>query len=443
MSFGLGFGFMGGKASGGIVVPDASTDITSPSTGQVSLNEALGSDFTIALDFTDGSLPTTNNGVYLTIANGTSTSNRMFLQARTSGAAMRWAIIGGSGGVTDPPVSSWPAGRHCLVVRVSTTDSTQSNFWAGAKQYNRTSFTPPSNLDRVDVNQLNTGTNNRNATYNRIRIWNEALTDAQCRAISRTEILTGVTKDTSKKGVAGLGQSNMVGFGGTTYPTYTNASKMSLLTNAMVLGSYSDPWDSDTNSKVGALDNPTNGQLGYMGYAANKYAGDTGNDIAVCPAARESTGFVNNSGGINATWSTTFNYGSGNDTFGASLMAAIFQLQLMKQYLNIDSIVFGQGEADAVTSASVTQQQYEDAYSPAIDELRLSIDQPTVPFIDATLPNYQSSSTILAAKQAVAATKANMVIVNNTDLTASPHFDASQVITVGERVGVALQSYIP
>lgn len=423
----------------GVVVPEANTTITSPSSGLQTIPDFSATEGTVMLSFTDNAIQTTNNGVYMTISAGTGTANRMFLQNRTTGAAMRTATSsGGTAKTWDSFVSQYPSGFHKVIFAWDA--SGLSVYWDGILEHYSLSanshWTLPVGMDSVYINQLNSGGSARGATYSELKYWNTKLTDAQCKKASmNNSILTGVTKDTSKYGVIGLGQSNMVGYAVGT-PVYANALKMFQLTNAIVLGAYADPWDLSTGAKVPALnDTVTAGNnVGYMGYAANDYVTATGNDICVVPACLGGTSFA----GSTPSWNVSSSaYGQGVGML-ATGFSAIMQAKLASQYINLNAVVFGQGEGDATTAAAVPQATYEAQYSAYIDIFRAALDMPNLKWIDASLPNYQESATIQAAKEAVGAVKTNMVVLDNTDLAASPHWDLTQVATVGGRVAAVL-----
>jgi len=397
----------------------------------------------------------TNEGIYVTLSATTSTTNRIFIQKRSTGTRMRIvsAATAQTTEIWDPARSGFPSGKNYFAISWSNNGSLYVYCNGAIVCKIDSTYVAPVGMDSIYIGKLNSGTANNltTGTMTNLKQWNTQLTNAQLRFLTgNPQILTGVSYDSDAIMVGLLGQSNSVGQA-VGSPVYTNSSAMFKITNAMVKSAYADPFDDPASAKISALTDATY-LTGYAGYMADDLAGDTSRDVIVFPANLAGTDMATDAV---PDWVSTQ---TGNRTTGtkingptAFLLGVINQIQMARQFAPLQALVFSQGESDAAGAAP--QATYETNYSATIDFIRTAIGS-NVLWIDATMPEYNADITpteanydaIIAAKAAVVASKSNCVTVDATDLAGivgdEKHFSLASNAILGPRVSTAIQAVL-
>lgn len=389
LGLGLGLGY-GGKFVSNIPTPTVET--ASPTVPGSVGSLSLGSGFTVYIEYTDGSFNTSaaNSPILLCVSQGTNTTHRLYIRKANTGQRMQ-AVIQNMTEIWQGFLSSFSAGTHKLLI---TGDSTGCWFYIDGHllSWIDNNYTQPTGLDSVYLGRLNSGTANNYAPTSsaNLKIWQQRLTDAQCRALTGdVQILSGITK-TNKDIIAFLGQSNSSGVA-TGTGDYVNTSKMFFLPNMLTgIISYADPFDVQSSSRISALNDST-AALSWAGYVIDKMSQQTGRDTVALPVNKAGTCFL---GTVGSTVSPTWNNNSslyrtsGSYIVGANatITAATQQLQCAKQFGNIVGAIWQGNEGDVTSTIAVDQSAFEAKYPQIVQELRKST-QLSLPWVDAGFPS--------------------------------------------------------
>lgn len=433
-------------------IPAPIYENASPSVPGLLSGTGVGQTGTIFFRLTDNAVNTvTSDPVWITLSAGTSSTNRIFLQKRSTGSRLRLvsAATGQTNEIWDGYLSTLPSGTHDIAIAWG---PSRFDVYINGQPlcYIPSSFVAPSGIDSIYLGRLNSGSsNNWSGSIAGFKLWNVQFTPAQLQALTFTPaILTGTSYHEDYFGIAGLGQSNMVGQASGS-PSYTNTGKMHLLTNAMSLGSYADPWDDPASAKIGALTD-TDYDVGCMGYLSDDLAGETGRDIAVVCATLSGTRIGSGAPPSWAVEQATYRT-SGTKILGpaGALFGAVNQLQMAKQFFPLRVVLWGQGEGDA--KDAVSESAYEAGYAALIDYIRKALNLPGLYWIDMAMPSWTSEigatknlyDAIIAAKQSVIASKIHAAYIDNTDQPGMPgetvHWGLAEMQIIGARASNAIR----
>lgn len=403
-----------------------------------------GSGGLLVFDFNDDAFATAGatSPIIVCLSAGTSTTERVYPRKLNTGN--RLSFVSQTGGVTDTLSNyniAFPSGKNTGAISWG---SGYLKFFINGMLccYTTGSFTMP-NIDSIYVGRLNSGTsNNYTKTVNNIRLVNTAQPDAVARLATQPTILSGITYDATKNIIMFMGQSNSSGVASGT-ASYTNTSKMFLLKNSLAaIEAYSDPYDSQTSSRMTALDDST-AAGSYAGYLIDALAGLTGKDIVACPANKSTTSF----NGSVPSWRASSNNGtyltSGTRFrgMGPSVAAAINTVQIAKQFAPVRAVCLSLGEQDI--QDDTTEADYLQYCGEFIDEVRAATMQPDLPFVLMGFPAWnvgwadaQSDwDAINNAQKTLAATKAKVAKPAGTDiaggLDSGLHYSLASNATIG------------
>lgn len=390
MVLGLGLGLAyGGKYVSNIPTPTHSnaTPTVPSSVGSLSLSNG----FTVYIEYTDSSFNTSpaNSPILLCVSQGTNTTHRLYIRKANTGQRMQ-TVIQNMTEIWQGFLSSFSAGTHKLLI---TGDSTGCWFYIDGHLlcYIDNNYTQPTGMDSVYVGRLNSGTANNYAPTSaaNLKIWQQRLTDAQCRLLtSDVQIISGIVPQ-DKDIIAFLGQSNSSGVASGS-GTYVNTSKMFFIPNMLTgIISYADPFDAQSSARVTALNDST-AALSFAGYVIDAMSQQTGRNTVALPANKASTCFLGTvSGGSVPTWgiNSSYNRTSGSYIVGsnASITAAIQQLQCAKLFGDIKGIIWQGNEGDVLSTVAVDQSAFEAIYPLIVAEIRKSL-QMSLPWVDAGFP---------------------------------------------------------
>lgn len=406
------------------------------------------SEGTLVFDVEDSAFTSSSgNPVIVTIGAGTS-STRFFIQK--NGVRLRVFSSTGSerweGYLTAFPID----GKHRVLIGYTATSVIV--MWNGSElcKSDEAGYTFPASVDGVYLANLNSDSfDYTGGTFSNLRYWDTLLDSDQRRVVSRNKnILSSATGAEGKKMWLVVGQSNAVGRA-TGSPTYLNPSNIFTLGNDMAVRAYSDPYDADTDSVIGSLDDGISSEVGLAGFFADKLVDLTGDDVVVCPANLSGTSFD----GTLPTWriDSSLYRTSGSNLVGQGATATGFiqQALMAEQFSRIQGVLFIQGVADV--TAQTSEADYETYYGQLIDEFRATIGR-NVPWYDLQLPQSDPDfvtlqadyDAIINAKASVIASRPNCYTVTATDLPGQlgdeKHYTLASYKTLGERAALAVAS---
>lgn len=391
------------------------------------------------IEYTDSAPQTPDNGLILDISDG-STSNRVYVQKRTSSSRFRIASVasGQTGEVGDPFLGAFPSTQTNFKM-LACWNSNTLRIWINGIQVAEILNFVHVDFDEINILQGNNNGNASSVTATKVTYYDRFLSDYDaCRVTADVQMRDGITIDTTKRGYVGLGQSNSSSRASGT-PTYSNSSAMYLVTNALALDSYSDAWDDDTNSVMTALDDSNAGSASAMGYFCDELAGMSGDDIAVIPANLGATGFFSATPTWHPNSATVRTSGTKITCINTSALAAYFQIKMASQLVPIEGVLQQLGESDTVSSTSTSD--FQDANSLLIDSYRKGLQIEDKPWLLMGMTDFTGWATesdwddIIDAQKNIANTKRAVYFLENSDVAGASGDEVHLDITGCERVG--------
>lgn len=290
-----------------------------------------------------------------------------------------------------------------------------------------TGVTMPTSVSAIGAGQLTNGSLKTSAKFdastvgaNVFKVYDKDPGDISMRNLTRnTSLVTGLTGDTSRKGIVFAGQSNSSGRAASNV-SLVNTPK--LLANDGTYGDYSDPYDDDTGTLI---QNQALGEGGEAGSYAGKVLDDLitseGGEWFAVPANRGGTPLVNQS--------TSFNVRDANDFMNLPVYALIMRCFMGMQAAGgkpLHGLVWHQGEQDAVNGESA--EDYRNAAIALFAEIRAALGY-EIPIYFVSLHEWDAGIT--------SATEADWNTISDELLNLPNHISNSYAVNIQDVAGAA------
>lgn len=204
----------------------------------------------------------------------------------------------------------------------------------------------------------------------RIDLFSGAPNAATLNARTDVTLETSGNYDADRNMIMFMGQSNSVGLGPGTAPTYTNTGSISLLGNDGVLKTYADPYDSTTDEQFGtAWLSDSAAANSYAGTIIDDLVGYIGGEWCAVPANKGGTGVLYDTANSSVDgWWTQTDLGGNVTALCPTVYCAIQRIKQAKAIGTIRSIVWDQAATDGLYGHDTTE--FKDATERLISLLR-------------------------------------------------------------------------
>ena len=363
-------------------------DLTSPISPQsLDVADYNPDEGTFVFEWTDASPTSTSNGLFFSLNDGTN-SNRFDVQLLTAGSLRPRVTSGGS----DQIKLSGANSTYTDLLKHSTQKLTivYKNgdylhlYWQGVKtMYRDVALTFPTSVNTFQLGRFNSGgTLTLTETINSFQYYDKALSEAQCRKLSRNNNL-GSYSNQGAKAIPILGQSNAIGEGGGSF-TYANIEQMFNLDMAGNYETYVDPMADNTDNQYGSLLSYGNAGLSYGGLVIDGLAESLGGNWFTVPCGQSSTS-------VTGDWDPAIAFEDSVVLTSFLTTASAFRtLQAIQAADDIPFMIWHQGESDAVAATSETD--FKDNTVAILDEYRKAIGKSNLPVFLIQLHDWVSGN---------------------------------------------------